>query len=125
MIQFIDRLAIKLVRPGWYRVAQDWRVWSSTLGCVITVREGFVFDGDSVPRIPGVYAFAKGRAEQAACLHDWLYRHQAVCGRRITRKEADVAMLEAMVEEGVARRHRWPIYWAVRAGGRRAWRNHQ
>ena len=111
-------LITKSIQPGWARVVCAWSVWIERLGgTCVTVEAGFEFDWDSVPRIPGVHALLKGRAEKSACLHDWLYRYQPC-----SRKTADLIFLDAMVEEGVAWRHRQLIYWGVRSGGSLAWR---
>ena len=79
------------------------------------VPKGFITDLDSVPRIPILHAVFKGRAVESAVIHDYYYR------TRQTRSYADTAFLQAMVIEGVPRRYRYPIYWAVRLFGRRGY----
>lgn len=54
----------------------------------------------------------KGRAVESALLHDYLLS----IGK--DRKRADKIFLKAMVAEGVRKRYRLPIYWAVRLFGR-------
>lgn len=72
---------------------------------------GFSTDLDSVPRIPIVYAYLKGRATNAAVIHDWLYE------QRHPRKQADQIFLQAMKAEGIGWIRRRTIYGAVRAFG--------
>ena len=84
----------------------------------ISVPPGFIFDFDSVPRIPFAYAWLKGRARRSAAIHDWMYYAQ------YGRKRADRVFLQAMKDEGVPRRHRWPLYMAVRSGGWVSYRRH-
>ena len=94
----------------------------------ITVREGFVYDGASIPRV--FWRFigppAAGKYAHASLLHDWLYVHKYIIrdGQKvtITRKEADDIMLMVMKEDGVAWWRRNAIHRAVRLGGGRAWR---
>ncbi|MEX0385855.1 DUF1353 domain-containing protein [Spiribacter onubensis] len=78
---------------------------------LVKVPAGFGTDLDSVPRVPGVYALAKGRAVKSAVIHDYLYREQR------PRVFADAVLLRAMKTEGVSRPMRWIIYGAVRAFG--------
>ena len=119
-IEWPKPLVTKHVRPGWVRVVEEWPVLTERINRWVLVEAGFEFDWDSVPRIPGVHALVKGRAEKSACLHDWLYRYQP-CSRR----QADLIFRDAMLEEGVKRRHRWPIYWGVRIGGWRGWNRYK
>lgn len=81
--------------------------------CKHSVPEGFITDLDSVPRIPIFHLVFKGRTVKAAILHDYLYS----IGHN--RKDADKIFLAAMEAEGVRRRYRLPIYWAVRIFGKR------
>lgn len=97
-------------KPGRFVLTHDYD-WRG-----ITVGAGFVTDFDSVPRIPIFHAWLKGRAVASALVHDYLYRIG------YDRKKADKLFLEAMREEGVRRRYRYPIYWAVRVFGGRAYR---
>ncbi len=76
------------------------------------IESGFVCDLDSVPREVAIaHAWMKGRTRTAAILHDALYRNG------IDREVADKAFLRAMELEGVRKRYRLPIYWAVRLFG--------
>lgn len=118
--QFLGKPLTKRIRPGWSRVAKAWRFASKRVGAIVTVPQGFEFDWDSVPRIPGVHAALKGRAETSALAHDYLYY-----AGMFSRKTSDQIMLDLMVVEGVAACHRWAIYMGVRLGGRRAWRRHR
>jgi hypothetical protein len=74
-------------------------------GITVAIPRGFECDGDSVPRIPLIYAMYKGRAIQAAWVHDFLYRQQR--GKDF----ADWMFLEAMKDQGLPARIRYPIYW--------------
>ncbi|WP_339615255.1 DUF1353 domain-containing protein [uncultured Gilvimarinus sp.] len=77
------------------------------------VPAGFTCDTDSVPRLLGpLYAWFKGRSILGAIVHDFCYR------KKIPRAECDVLFLQAMTWEGVRKRYRYPIYYAVRAFGR-------
>ena len=82
----------------------------------IEVPKGFSTDLDSVPRIPLVHAWLKGRATQSAVVHDFLYRN------RYDRKKADKILNMAMKDEGVPSWRRIPIYSAVRSFGWLAYR---
>ena len=79
---------------------------------IVEIETGFVSDMDSVPRESGIfYSILKGCARTAAVIHDALYRGG------IDRELADAAFIRAMKLEGVRKRYRYPIYWAVRLFG--------
>ena len=68
------------------------RYYSKMMGRVIEAPYGFVTDYESIPRwLPLVYAWEKGYAKKAACIHDLLYQKHEV-GKR----KADLIFLEAM-----------------------------
>tara|TARA_R110001583_G_scaffold25218_6_gene91459 strand:+ start:5555 stop:5947 length:393 start_codon:yes stop_codon:yes gene_type:complete len=89
--------------------------YSHRSGRAIVIPEGFVCDGDSVPRIPFIYALYKGRAIQAAWVHDYLYREQR--GKDF----ADLMFLDAMEDQGLPARIRYPIYWGPALFGDRSY----
>lgn len=107
----------------------EWRITapllfdSTVLGEVIEVPAGFVTDFASVPRLPFAYLLTGGTADAAATIHDAFYRR--IQGfRGVSRFEADMVFLEAMVASGVAYWRRQLMYAAVRWFGFWAWRRH-
>ena len=88
-----------LVEPLIYRSKQ--LMW-------VRVPPGYPTDLDSVPRVPFVYAWLKGRAVRSAVVHDWL----CYCGH--DRAIADRVFLDAMKKEGVHAVNRRIIFAAVR-----------
>lgn len=102
---------IPLDKRGWWRLTEDWtyKQW--------VVKAGFECDLDSVPAVPWIFAFFKGRTKISALLHDWLYGLKSE-GLKLSRKEVDDLFLEMMLkEEGVAKRWAYPIWAAVRLAG--------
>jgi len=87
-------------------------------GKTFIVPAGFVCDGDSVPRIPLIYALYKGRAVQAAWVHDYLYREQR--GKEF----ADWMFLDAMKDQGLPEHIRYPIYWGPALFGDSSYRKY-
>lgn len=82
--------------------------------CTIVVPAKFKTDLDSVPRVPIVYAVFKGRAVKSAIAHDYLYGPEANEREKLLGKSfADRIFLDGMKAEGLPRRWRYPIYWAV------------
>ncbi|MDR1279491.1 MAG: DUF1353 domain-containing protein [Opitutaceae bacterium] len=99
---------------------------SDTLG-KIELEDGFVTDMASIPRLFWRIFPPSGRYTAAAIVHDWLYWFQAKESHltpkiRITRKQADNVLMEAMTALGVPWLTRQTIYRAVRVGGGIAWR---
>ncbi len=83
----------------------------SDKGVKIEIPQGYSTDLDSVPRVPFLHAWLKGRATKSAVIHDWLYYNKH------NRAEADKIFLAAMKDEGVRAWRRVPIYLAVRLFG--------
>lgn len=88
----------------------------------ITVRVpvGFETDFASIPRL--VWRWmppTDRRIGKPSIIHDFLYRTPAI---RFTRQEADNELREAMKCVGANAFDRHAVYWAVRAGGWKAWR---
>jgi Protein of unknown function (DUF1353) len=79
----------------------------------INIPQGFKTNLDSVPRIPIVYLWLKNRTFAAAAIHAWMYANPD----RFPRRMADDYFLLLMKNEGVRKRYRYPIYWAVRLFG--------
>ena len=119
LTEYIDGRHWRLARSVRY-VVQD--------GRLCTVREGFVFDWASIPRIfwhilppAGVAGHPYGIA---ALVHDWLYRHGAIQGEPIDRLTADRVFLDIMLYVGVRPLIARTMYRAVRLGGWCGWRHH-
>lgn len=103
--------------PNHSLLVEKFIYYSERLGGDVVIQPPFHFDWDSVPRLPLMYWIFKGRARVAALIHDDLYARQPV-----SRRTADLVFLDAMKAEGVARRHYWGKYLAVRVGGWLGWR---
>lgn len=87
-------------------------------GELITIPAGYQTDFASVPRVFWSVFPPVGKHNPAALVHDYLYDN-----RIGTRKRADKIFLELMLAYGV---HRWGahcMYWGVRLGGRKWWRD--
>lgn len=92
----------------------------------ITVPIYFETDFASIPR-PLLSIFGKhGRFDEAAVIHDYLYRKkQCICNnllRPIKRKEADIIFYKLMLADGVRKRKAKCFYYGVRLGGFVSWK---
>ena len=91
-VEHVDGQTWELVREVTYR---------TMAGELSAVRTGFHFDFASVPRaLWWLYPphGTKGNPYGiAALIHDWIYAHRKIGGRRVTRKEADDLFLEIMI----------------------------
>ena len=117
-------LRVEFIDGRRWRVARDVS-YRSRAGEVSTVRAGFVFDFASIPRLfwPLIPPAGDGhnRYGLAAVWHDWLYTHQRIGGRPVTRREADRLFLEIMRALDVAPWLAWTMFAAVRVGGVCSW----
>ena len=114
MSKFLTSLQVERV-PGkdrWITTA-PLRYQSDTInGAIIEVPVGFETDFASVPRLPFVYLAVGGCGEEAATIHDYLYRYQAV-----SRSVADSIFYEALRECGISWVQARTMYLGVRAFG--------
>lgn len=76
---------------GLWTLVGDFRFYSARLGRVITVPAEFVTDLASVPRLPVMYWLCGATADEAAVVHDFLYRDAST-----SRADADAVLAEAM-----------------------------
>ena len=114
---FNDRLALEKVGRRTWRTTRDITYYVGKLhsGWAITVPVGFETDGASVPRVLWMFwPPLCGAYDQAAVLHDYLYRTQFMCMERVV---ADALLLEAMKALKTGALARWCIFVGVRAGG--------
>lgn len=101
----IDRLLAPL---GYY---------SALLGCEVWAPADFLTDYASVPRLPLAYLVVGGKGRKAAVIHDWLYSGGLVNGRRLSRKECDMVLAEALKATGYGAIVEKLMYGGVRFGG--------
>lgn len=118
-------------RPKW-RVAERFEYAVDDLDLTITVPEGFVFDGASVPMIfwP-LFPMAHPQYIQASAMHDFLYSRGGRFDGHLpwidqtdfplSRSEVDRIFCEALGVLGMAAHWRWAFWAAVRIGGAVWW----
>jgi hypothetical protein len=116
--------------------------WKHTDGFqrVITVPNGFVYDGASVPRLVWTLSgiTPDGLIRSAALVHDFIYRYEGrlplnhygvvfdgvykdISKNRWARIDADRLFARIMREAGVPKLKRRAAYLGVRAGGWASW----
>ncbi len=111
------------------QLALDWQQWrieqpliyevgNTGSGNIITVPQGFVTDGASVPRPLWWFLPTWGSYSRAAVVHDYLCRaldQGAPDPQAQDRKTADRIFYEAMVVCGTGMTMRWLMWVSVRA----------
>lgn len=108
-IEKIGRRQWRTIREITYHVGHLGSNWA------ITIPAGTETDGASVPRLLWVlFPPFGGDYDQAAVLHDYLYRTQFLCMERVV---ADALLCEAMKALGTGAITRWSIFVGVRLGG--------
>lgn len=117
MSSFTDGLFLEKIGRRSWRTTRDitYRVGHLRSQWAITVPAGFTTDGASVPRLLwGLFPPFGGDYDQAAVLHDYLYRTQFLCLERVV---ADALLCEAMKALGTGHFTRWAIFVGVRLWG--------
>lgn len=92
-----------------------------TCGYGITVKEGFITDGVSIPRI--LWRICghplQGRLLAPAIVHDALYQSEA-----LDRRDCDRIFHALLLANGVNKVKARVLYWGVRMGGGYVWDDH-
>lgn len=102
-----------------YQLDHAFRVQISGYG--VTVLEGFVTDGASIPRVLWriVGHPFQGRVLAPALVHDALYQSES-----LPRAQADAIFRDLLLANGVNKVKAWAMYWGVRMGGGFVWQDH-
>jgi hypothetical protein len=87
-------------------------------GLTINIQKGYRTDFATVPRFLWSVLPPIGRHNPAALVHDFLYDYQIG-----TRKNADKIFLKLMLQYQVPPVAAYVMYWGVRLGGRKWWKN--
>jgi hypothetical protein len=100
-----------------WRLVEDYQ--ATSLGVVVEVRAGFLFDGASIPRMfwRVVGHPLMGRPLPGGLIHDALYASHLT-----DREQADAIFLDLLARNGVPWAKRRTMYFAVRACGGFAWK---
>jgi len=123
LISWQNHPEVKLLGADRYQLTAPFYGYSERIESAFCIPEGFMFDGDSVPRLPIIYWRFKNRTLVAALIHDYCYTMHELGGVPVTRKEADALFNDAMRTEGLNIIHRFFIHAGVRIGGWKDWRN--
>jgi hypothetical protein len=117
MGSFLTALEVEHLPDGTKRLKAPLVYRSEALGRVLEVPEGFLTDFASVPRLPFAYWLAGGIGDEAAVVHDFLYRMGMV-----PRDLADKVYREALRASKVSGWRRGLMWAGVRLFGRPAYR---
>jgi hypothetical protein len=90
---------------------------SDVASMTLTAPVGFSTDLASVPRLPVVFWLCGSTSNEAAVVHDYLYRSKI-----LPRAKADAVLREASAVTGVAAWRRGLMWAGVRLFGWHAWR---
>lgn len=119
-LEFINGKYWKLLAPFIYYVGKK------RSDEFLLIKAGFTTDFASIPRFAwSIIGHPAGEHGKAAVVHDWLYQHPddgvKTEGAR-SRRRCDQIFLEAMKVLGIGWWKRSTMYFAVRVGGRGAWK---
>lgn len=127
---FITELKVEDITEGTdtqtLRLLAPFTVYSETLDAIITVPQGFIFDGESIPLWLQGIVKPFGQSKRGACVHDYLYRYGAYTTQsgsvvRVTRAQADKVYFELVQAKGLST-WRANVRWGVlRLVGWAAW----
>jgi len=102
-----------LCRKVYVRTVEE--IWYRDAVCQIAIDPGFMSDLASIPRSLWCLVSPYDLAYEGL-LHDQVYRQQTV-----DRQYADFLLLHVMKKRGVPWYVRYPVWMAVRVGGKSAW----
>ena len=115
----MEDLSVKKIGKQSYLLLEDITV--NSLGYQIKLLKGFDFDAASIPRILWsiIGSPFTGNYTTPAAIHDGLY-----AGEILDRKVCDDIFLDLMKQYKVSYLRRYTMYWAVRLGGGKVWKEH-
>ena len=115
----MEDLSVKKIGKQSYLLLEDITV--NSLGYQIKLLKGFDFDAASIPKIfwSVIGSPFTGNYTTPAAIHDGLY-----AGEVLDRKVCDDIFLDLMKQYKVSYVRRYAMYWAVRLGGGKVWKEH-
>lgn len=115
----MEDLSVKKIGKQSYVLLED--IIVSSLGYQIKLLKGFDFDAASIPQIFWSFIGSPftGNYTTPAAIHDGLY-----AGEILDRKVCDDMFLDLMKQHKVSYVKRYTMYWAVRLGGSKVWKEH-
>ena len=115
----MEELSVKKVGEQTYILLED--IIVKSLGYEIKLLKGFDFDAASIPKIfwSIIGSPFTGSYTTPAAIHDGLY-----AGEILERKVCDVIFLYLMKQYKVSYLRRFAMFWAVRLGGGKVWKEH-
>jgi hypothetical protein len=124
-MMFPDELEMRLDRivrgSRHFRLLSFFRQVHPVYG-TLTVPEGFITDGASVPRPFWPLFSPVGACFPAAVVHDWLYHNSSTKAAPLTREQADRAFYDGLTVLGMRWVARRTVFRAVRLFGWAAWK---
>ena len=132
MGKFKTKLRVEKESERCWKLLEPLVYESDTIGTII-VDAGFETNFASVPRLPLMFWAFGGVGDEAATLHDWLYRkdhtqstgHERVIDRETADKVLRGVIIECLTKDGTSRLKAKMIAWAmwagVRIGGESYW----
>ena len=99
MAEFRSHLSSTRITEKIIKVNMPLIYFSDVLGCEIIAESGFYCDGESVPRIPVVYAWLGHTTLRGGVLHDLGYRYD--CPLKLSRAKVDAMYREICIISSV------------------------
>ena len=76
--EFLSPLITENIDGRFFRLEKSLRYYSEKLQGFVEVPIGFIFDNESIPRIPVLYALLGRTSDRAGCIHDYLCRIDSI-----------------------------------------------
>ena len=110
-------LKVNIIKEDVFILSEDKTVES--LGCRVTIKKGFDFDGASIPKwLWSIYGSPlNGNYVVASLIHDGLYASQ-----KVSKKISDKIFLDIMKQSNVGYIKRTSMYLAVTMFGGKDWK---
>ena len=76
--EFLSSLVSENIDGRFFHLEKPLVYYSAKMECMITVPVDFVFDNESIPRIPVLYAMLGRTSDRAGCIHDYVCRKDSI-----------------------------------------------
>ena len=117
---YMTKLKVEAIDNKYVRLTEAFTFISNVLRkngfeAIVRVPVGFVFDYESVPRIPFLYAYLANTSKRGGTAHDYLYREDSE--PIVPKPIADKVYMEIMHRRGNSWLMRKLKLWGVKLGG--------
>ena len=118
-VKFLSQLETKPLQGDYHALLKDLVI--KTFRGILQIEAGFITDFMSSDYISFMLPRYSSYTARASCMHDYLYKDQAINGIEVTKYEADQMFYNGMIEDGTSKWKAKLAYYGVKFGAKKVW----